>query len=214
MIVAITIYFTFYFVTVWECYFHYCSRFTTPRPPTSVEFSVTLLIVGCSGAVVSMTFVVVASDLFPALSIAMTCSGCPPFNVVLTVFEYGSCHHYLPYLLLCYRLGMLLHYCSRFTRPLTSAEFSVTLLIVGCSGVVVSMTLIVKVVVAVLPSLSIVVIVIRYFPTSLGVPLIVFVASSNVTPSGKPSTICYLAWPLLSVASILIGVISVLISCV
>ena len=41
-----------------------------------------------------------------------------------------------------------------------------------------------------------------------------FVASSNVTPLGKPSTLFVTAWPLLSVASILIGSISVLTFCV
>ena len=36
-------------------------------------------------------------------------------------------------------------------------------------------------------------------------PLIVFVSPSNVTPSGKPLTLFVTAWPLLSVASIVMA---------
>ena len=45
-------------------------------------------------------------------------------------------------------------------------------------------------------------------------PLIVFVSPSNVTPSGKPLTLFVTAWPLLSVASIVIESIAVLTSLV
>ncbi len=48
----------------------------------------------------------------------------------------------------------------------------------------------------------------------LGVPLIVLVSGLNVTPAGKPLTLFVTAWPLLSVASILIGLIAVLTSLV
>lgn len=57
------------------------------------------------------------------------------------------------------------------------------------------------------PSLSVVVTVIGYSPDFVGVPLIVFVSGSNVTPSGKPVTSCVNGPPPLSFPLIWISLI-------
>ena len=65
-------------------------------------------------------------------------------------------------------------------------------------GAVVSVTVIVNVVSVLLPFTSVVTTVTGYSPTSLGLPLIVFVSGSKVTPSGKPLTSLVTGLPLLS----------------